>query len=352
MSKGETMNNQQLQIFGNSLQRYKKTFFGLGAGFCYLLAGQPLTAVAAPKDNQEPTKRRQNIGRLIKELNAKCENKSLLDKLKNQPAKENLLGPVGEPIIMVGTDGCPGTTIPAGTSFTDTGTTIGANNTVNNVQTGCSNYTTTAGPDVIYRFTLPALASRIATCSITVTPTGATGYDTSIYILSNSGTGCPAGPNAAVTNCLNGADAGSFNVAETITDAEIDAMPAGTYYLFVDSFYSVGSTGQPNRHNGPYSLNFVCTTVATPTAASISVSGKVISPNGTGLSRVSVSATDSTGETRYATTNSFGYYKFEGLRAGELYIFEASSKKYQFSNPTQVVSVNDNIADLNFSGIE
>jgi len=345
------MNTQQLETFTTTLRRHKKSFLGLGVGFCYLLAGQLQMVIATPKGNQESQKRRKNIGALINELNAKCENKSLLDKLKSQPAKENLLEPVGEPIIMVGTADCPGTTIPAGTSFTDTGTTIGGNNTVTSVQAGCSNYTTVAGPDVIYRFALPALASRIATCSITVTPTGGTGYDPAIYILSSSGAGCPAGPNAAATNCVNGADAGLGNAAETITDAEMDAMPAGTYYLFVDSFYSTPSGVTP-RHQGPYSLNFVCTTVPVASAANVSVSGKVISSNGSGLSRVSVSATDSNGQIRYTTTNSFGFYKFEDLRAGEVYIFEVSSKKYQFSNPTQVISVSDNIADLNFNGIE
>jgi len=339
------MNNQQLQIFGDTLRRYRKTFFGLGAGFCYLLAGQAHEAYAAFNENQEPERKSQNLGKLVTDINDKCENRSLLDKLKNQREDPNLLA-FKQPVEMIGTDGCPGTLIPAGNSFTDTGTTINANNTVTAINGGCSTYTTVAGPDVIYRFALPPLASRTPTCSITLTPTGGTGYDPSIYILRNTGTSCPAGTGNAATNCATGSDVGVGNAAETINDGQLDALPAGTYYLFVDSFYTTAG-----KSSGAYSLAFNCTTVA-PTAAGVSVSGMVISPNGTGLSRVSVSATDSNGQTRYATTNSFGYYKFEGLRAGEVYLFEVSSKKYQFSNPTQVVSVSDNIADLNFNGIE
>ena len=338
------MNNQQLLIFGDTLRTYGKTFFGLGAGFCYFLAGHSHEAYAAFNENQEPNRKSQNLGKLVADLNAKCENRSLLDKLKSQRENPNLLA-YKEPVEMIGTDGCPGTLIPAGNSFTDSGTTIGANNTVTAINGGCSTYTTVAGPDVIYRFTLPVLAARTPTCSITVTPSGGT-YDTAIYILRNTGTACPAGTGNAVTNCATGSDVTATNNAEIINDGQLDSLPAGTYYLFIDSFYTTAG-----KSSGPYSLSFNCTTVS-PTAASVSVSGQVISPNGTGLSRVAVSSTDSNGQTRYTATNSFGYYKFEGLRAGEVYLFEVSSKKYQFSNPTQVVSVSDNIADLNFNVIE
>lgn len=160
------------------------------------------------------------------------------------------------PITNAGGDTCAAATvIPAGaTDFMDSGTTVGANNTVNGIQAGCSNYTTVAGPDVIYTFTLGELANRVTPLQIVVTPTGATGYDAAIYTLSSAGTGCPAGTVNNVTNCVNGADAGLADGAETITDGETDAMAAGTYFLFVDSFYLAGSAGAPNRHNGPYDL--------------------------------------------------------------------------------------------------
>jgi hypothetical protein len=165
--------------------------------------------------------------------------------------------PVPPSVTNAGGDTCAAATvIPNGAgNFTDSGTTIGANNTVTTLPAGCSDYTAVAGPDVIYTFTLGALANRGTPLTITVTPTGATGYDTSIYTLSTAGVGCPAGTaNVITTNCVNGADAGSFGAPETITDAETDAMAAGTYFLFVDSFYSTGSAGQPNRLAGPYDL--------------------------------------------------------------------------------------------------
>lgn len=346
------MNHKHLQVFADTLKRYKNTAFCFSASFCYLFAGQTPQAIGAPKENQEPNRQAQDISRLIDAYKTRCEKMSLIDKLKNHKEKKSLYETGDESLFLVGTDACPGLDIPAGTSFTDTGTTIGANNTVNAVQAGCSNYTTTAGPDVIYRFTLPAVASRIPTCSITLTPTGGTGYDPSIYILRNVGANsCPAGTANIANNCRQGADAGSFNAAETITDAEMDTLPAGTYYLFVDSFYSAGSAAQPNRHQGPYSLNFICTTLGV-TSANVSIGGKIVSANGSGLSKISVSATGSNGQTRFAVTNSFGFYKFDDLSTGDTYTFQVSSKKYQFSNPTQILSATENITDLNFNAID
>lgn len=136
-----------------------------------------------------------------------------------------------------------------GLTFNDTGTTVGANNTVTSVQAGCSNYTTNAGPDVIYTFSLGPLASRGTPLTIGLTTSTPT-YDPSIYTLSTAGVGCPAGTANAVTNCVNGADAGLAGDPETITDAETDAMAAGTYFLFVDSFYATAAG------SGAYALAF------------------------------------------------------------------------------------------------
>lgn len=150
--------------------------------------------------------------------------------------------------LLAGGDACPGTTIAAGsTTYADSGTTIGANNTVTSIQSGCSNYMTNAGPDVVYTFDLGPLGARTASLAITVTPSG--GYDASIYTLSTAGAGCPAGTANAATNCVNGSDAAGANGVETITDAKTDAMAAGTYFLFVDSFYSTGTLSA-----GAYSL--------------------------------------------------------------------------------------------------
>jgi hypothetical protein len=136
-----------------------------------------------------------------------------------------------------------------GATFSDTGTTVGANDTVTAVQAGCEEYTTTAGPDVIYTFSLGPLASRGTPLTITLTP-NTPAYDPAIYTLSTAGVGCPAGTANSVTNCVNGSDSGFAGGQEQITDGETDAMPAGTYFLFVDSFYNTAAG------SGNYTLAF------------------------------------------------------------------------------------------------
>jgi Carboxypeptidase regulatory-like domain len=86
--------------------------------------------------------------------------------------------------------------------------------------------------------------------------------------------------------------------------------------------------------------------VFAPTAAQATVSGRVINSFGRGLARVRIAVTNQQGETRFASTNQFGYYRIGELNTGETYIFELRSKTYQF-NPL-VLTITDNLDNLDF----
>ena len=83
-----------------------------------------------------------------------------------------------------------------------------------------------------------------------------------------------------------------------------------------------------------------------PVAANVSVSGRVLTNNGTGLRNAVVTLTDTDGTSRQTRTSSFGYYSFAEVEAGGTYIISVSSKRYQFT--PQVVQVVDNVGDLDF----
>lgn len=85
-----------------------------------------------------------------------------------------------------------------------------------------------------------------------------------------------------------------------------------------------------------------------PTAASVSISGKVTMQSGRGIRNVKVTLTDSKGNQQWATTNSFGYYHFENVMAGETVILTAQSKRYSFKQSTRIISVNDDLSDVDF----
>ncbi|MDQ3802030.1 MAG: carboxypeptidase regulatory-like domain-containing protein, partial [Acidobacteriota bacterium] len=88
-------------------------------------------------------------------------------------------------------------------------------------------------------------------------------------------------------------------------------------------------------------------TALAPTAASVSVSGKVLSAAGREISGATVTITDSRGESRTAITNAFGYYQFEGVQAGETYLLGVRHKRYQFLN--QAINVNEDLTDVNIT---
>ena len=92
---------------------------------------------------------------------------------------------------------------------------------------------------------------------------------------------------------------------------------------------------------------FVVARSLAPTAANVSISGRVSASNGRGISRVRMSITDQNGEIRFAVTNSFGFYRFTELSAGETYIIAALHKRYQFNS--QVITVSEDLQGIDFT---
>lgn len=80
------------------------------------------------------------------------------------------------------------------------------------------------------------------------------------------------------------------------------------------------------------------------TASGANVSGQIRSPNGRGISATQVILTDADGAIRQAQTNSFGYYRFDDIPAGETYIISVRHKRYVFV--PQVINVGENIGEL------
>ena len=83
-----------------------------------------------------------------------------------------------------------------------------------------------------------------------------------------------------------------------------------------------------------------------PTAAPVGIAGRVVTQSGRGLFGAKVSITDQAGNTRTATTNPFGYFRFAGVESGQTYVVNVSHKWYRFT--TRSISVNDEISGLDF----
>jgi CSLREA domain-containing protein len=85
-----------------------------------------------------------------------------------------------------------------------------------------------------------------------------------------------------------------------------------------------------------------------PTAATASVSGRVVTAQGRGIRNVVITMTDSSGNTRTAISTTFGYYRFEEVAAGQIYIFTARGKRFSFEQNTQVLSILEETNNIDF----
>jgi len=85
-----------------------------------------------------------------------------------------------------------------------------------------------------------------------------------------------------------------------------------------------------------------------PTAAGVSISGRVLDATGRGIALARLTLTDSSGDTRTALSNPFGYYSFEDVEVGQHYVLSIGHKRYVFDPSVRVINVVDEILGLDF----
>ena len=130
------------------------------------------------------------------------------------------------------------------------------------------------------------------------------------------------------------------------TNARIPA--SGSLILPLTGSYTIlatksGSFLAPvSPQNGNYQI-----TMLGPSAAGVTIGGRVLSPGGSGAANARVLVTNQFGETRTAITNSFGYFRLENVAAGADYLFEIRHKRYSFA--PRVINVSEELNELNFT---
>ena len=94
------------------------------------------------------------------------------------------------------------------------------------------------------------------------------------------------------------------------------------------------------------SIDDFSVTALVPSAAAVSISGRVVNGTGDGIPRAIVTINHPTAGVMQAVTNPFGYYSFPEVEVGATVMVSVTHKGYTFD--PQVVSVNDEIANLIF----
>lgn len=85
-----------------------------------------------------------------------------------------------------------------------------------------------------------------------------------------------------------------------------------------------------------------------PTAANAVVSGRVTTSEGNGIRNVIVTLSGPNGAPRSVQTGAFGYFAFADVPVGSTYVLTVVSKRFSFTQSSQIVPVNDDVADLAF----
>lgn len=121
------------------------------------------------------------------------------------------------------------------------------------------------------------------------------------------------------------------------TIAAIENQP--TVYFRILGYGGTGAAGTFRIDN------FQVRAALTPTAASVSISGRVLTANNRPVYRALVYLTDQNGESRMAMTNALGYYRFHDVNAGQTYTLNVLSKRYLFE--PRVLTINEETENLN-----
>lgn len=123
------------------------------------------------------------------------------------------------------------------------------------------------------------------------------------------------------------ASGGTFDVDGTIAQTIAGGPVYGSPFLVYSGFFS------------PDLL---------PTAALISISGRVRTAANRPIGGAVITVYDLNGNRASTRTSTFGHYRFQDLAAGETYVLTVSSRRYVFTNASSVVLAEDNVTDVDF----
>lgn len=176
-------------------------------------------------------------------------------------------------------------------------------------------------------------------------------------------------PSASTLNIVSAPGNMVFDVFDTFTNNLVPANTvtpgasqtvvhnAGTVTLATTGFGYYRTTTRPGAasvpmswttNNGVAMIHIGLNINGATTAADVSVSGRVLTANGQGIRNVVVSISDSNGIVRQTRTGSFGYYRFDEIEVGSTYVLQVSGKRYVFPNPTQTLTVKDELTNIDF----
>ncbi|MEP7074928.1 MAG: carboxypeptidase-like regulatory domain-containing protein [Acidobacteriota bacterium] len=125
------------------------------------------------------------------------------------------------------------------------------------------------------------------------------------------------------------ATGGNFTIEQSVIANGGGQSNGGTFAIVGTSGQLVAGTASAS---GPFKITVgFWQGFFAPTAARVSISGRVVNAAGYPISHAIVVFTSATGSSRVAATNPFGNYTVDGIEAGQALVVAVSAKSYQFA---------------------
>lgn len=164
-------------------------------------------------------------------------------------------------------------------------------------------------------------------------PKGTTGVNYNYTLVQNNG---------AFTYSQSGGSLPSgINLTTAVTPNAVVVL-GGTATMGGIYNFAVTATDGANTNVTNYRVQFLA-----PTAARVSIGGRVSASDGIGIRNAIVVLTLANGETLQARTSAFGYYRFDDIEVEQTVFVSVISKRFQFV--PQIVSVSEELTEMNFT---
>lgn len=146
-------------------------------------------------------------------------------------------------------------------------------------------------------------------------------------------------------------DSGQPLFGQSLSPTDNDGSANGDSRDSDGSVSGVGSvvsllTGNAGQNNHTYDFGFYLA----PTAANVSLDGRVQTTGGQGIRNALVVLTEQDGTRHQVYTGTFGYYRFDDLSVGQPVVVSVFTKRFVFEQDTQLVTLKDNATNINFYG--
>jgi hypothetical protein len=155
-----------------------------------------------------------------------------------------------------------------------------------------------------------------------------------------------------VTTRAQVSSGGSFRLEQTVIAGGGGSNSTGGNYTVAGTIGQAAAGIRPGASGFNAQNGFWTAAPLAPTAAMVSISGRVVTAAGSGIRNVQVTLLDGSGASRTTLTGSFGYYRFDQITAGQTVILGVQAKRFTFAQPTVALNIAEEMSEIDFVAVD